>query len=607
MQLNVMAKIDNKRLSMLNTAPLFSSQENTFKTPINYCVTRFLIFFCLAMPAHSLRAEEWINPEMHIAQEIATVISAKQHPFLKQTNFFNRAEDLESLYKMTGYQLLWLGSEHGENDIAEVFNLLENASIHGLNAENYDTKILQQKLRPTLSLGPTAYKELALYDTAMSLSLLRFLHDLHYGRINPQGINFNLKLREKKLADLPLLIKTALAQGTLYQLPLLVEPKLRHYQKLKAALALYRQLANKPERFEMAFQTPVRPGDNFPQLEKLQLFLSTLGDLSHKENNSNTVKSTLYTGEIVTAVKKFQKRHGLTADGVIGKGTVSAFNIPLAQRVTKIELALERLRWLPELTAGPLIIVNIPSFQLWALEDFNVLTPNIMHMKVVVGKALKNQTPVLMAEMRFIDFMPYWNVPYNIVKEEILPKLIQNQNYLATQNMELVSSTGVVAFSESSITQLKQGRLRIRQRPGGKNALGKVKFIFPNKDDVYLHDTPANTLFSRSRRDFSHGCVRVANPVGLAEFVLKNHEGWNKETIQQAMHSPKMQRVILKKPIPVLFFYITALVDQQDNLVFYPDIYGHDAVLLEALKKTKDLSDQTLFISTDINSAKIIK
>ena len=188
-------------------------------------------------------------------------------------------------------------------------------------------------------------------------------------------------------------------------------------------------------------------------------------------------------------------------------------------------------------------------------------------------------------------------MPYNIVKKEILPKLIQNPGYLNQENMELVTTFGnetkAVAFTDSTIAQLQQGSLRIRQRPGKKNALGKVKFIFPNKSDVYLHDTPARALFSKSRRDFSHGCMRVAKPDQLAEFALKNQ--WSKETVQQALNTPKTQRVILKKSIPVLVFYLTSFIDEFDNLSFYADIYGYDAVLQEALNKSGDLSDKAVF------------
>ena len=225
-------------------------------------------------------------------------------------------------------------------------------------------------------------------------------------------------------------------------------------------------------------------------------------------------------------------------------------------------------------------------------------------MKVVVGKALDHQTPVLMAEMHFIDFNPYWNVPYNIVKKELLEKLQQHPDYLDKENMELVSTFGndtkSVSFSNSSIEALKQGSLRIRQRPGKHNALGKIKFMFPNKDDVYLHDTPSHSLFSRSRRDLSHGCVRVENPQALAEFALKDQ--WTKEEIKEALATPKTQRVILKKSIPVLFFYTTAFFDPNNDLVLYSDIYGNDAILLEALKKSEDLSDQAIFVSTNIAS-----
>jgi murein L,D-transpeptidase YcbB/YkuD len=552
---------------------------------------------------HALLAEETVNQESGITQEIAAVISAKQHPYLLLSNISNRTDDLESLYKLTNHQLLWLGNPDAEKIINDVLVLLANATVHGLNPKNYDTETLWQKLQPVLKLKPDAYKELALYDTALSISLLRLLHDLHYGRVNPQGINFNLKLREKKLIDLPLLIKNSLTQRTLADLPLAVEPKLNQYQKLKLALANYRQLAANATPFKFDVKETLRPGESHPQIPQLRRFLITTGDLPEDKSPITKDKSTLYIDTIVTGVKKFQKRHGLTPDGNIGKGSVAALNIPLSQRVTQIELAMERLRWLPELNTGASIIVNIPAFQLWAFDTIDQADSNVLNMRVVVGNALKTQTPVLMAEMHFIDFMPYWNVPYSIIKNELLPKLIQNSHYLDKENMELVSvfrdSEKPTAFNQETMNLLKEGKLRIRQRPGGKNALGRVKFIFPNKDDVYLHDTPSNTLFSRSRRDFSHGCVRVENPQKLAEFALKDQDNWNADTIKTALNTPKTQRVILKKPIPVLFFYTTAFFDHNDSLDFYPDIYGHDAILLEALSKPDDLSDQSIFISSN--------
>ncbi|WP_340124136.1 L,D-transpeptidase family protein [Methylobacter svalbardensis] len=560
----------------------------------------------LGLPMPAVPAEDPL-----IAQEITAIISAKQHPYLMLSNFENRTEDIDSLYKISNRQLLWLGNQNTEKNITEGLNLLTNAADHGLNPKNYDTESLRQKLQLALKLKLGSYKELALYDTALSISLLRYLHDLHYGRINPQGINFKLKLREKKLLDLPLLIKNSLAQNTLVQLPLSVEPTLKQYQKLKPALASYRQLAANTPLSKLHIKKTLRPGDTHPQIAELRQFLIAVGDLPEDKTVISAEKSSLYTDTIVTGVKSFQNRHGLTADGYIGTSTVTALNVPLSYRVTQIELAMERLRWLPELNAGTSIIVNIPAFQLWAFDAIDQTDANIVNMKVVVGKALKHQTPVLMAEMHYIDFMPYWNVPYSITKKEILPKLIQNNNYLDQENMELVSvflnTATPTALNGESMNLLKQGKLRIRQRPGGKNALGKIKFIFPNKDDVYLHDTPANALFSKSRRDFSHGCVRVENPQKLAEFALKNQDDWNPETIKLAMNTPKNRRVILKKPIPVLFFYTTAFFDQFDNLAFYPDIYGHDAVLLKTLSQANDLSDQSLFIGTNTPQEALIK
>ncbi len=578
------------------------------KKIISHPIPRLLIFLFLALPLQAALAEEVVSQEQlpGVAQEISAIIAAKQHPYLTLSNFPNRTEDLESLYKQSEHRLLWLGNADAEKNINEALNLLANAAADGLNPKNYDTETLRQKLPPALTLKPDAYKDLALYDTALSISLLRFLHDLHYGRVNPQGINFNLKLREKKLVDLPLLIKNSLAQNTLAQLALSAEPQLKQYQKLKQALADYRELAAKALPFKLDIKETLHPGESHPQVAELRRFLIFIGDMPEDKAPGNAEKSLRYSDAIVNGVKKFQKRHGLTADGHLGKGSVAALNVPLSYRVTQIELAMERLRWLPELSTGSSIIVNIPAFQLWAFESIDQPDADVVNMRVVVGNALKTQTPVLMAEMHFIDFMPYWNVPYSIIKNEILPKLSQNGDYLNKENMELVSvfrdAEKPTALTPEAMNLLKEGKLRIRQRPGGKNALGKVKFIFPNKDDVYLHDTPSNSLFSKSRRDLSHGCVRVANPQKLAEFALKNQDNWTPETIQLAMNTPKTQRVILKKPIPVLFFYTTAFFDQKEGLEFFPDIYGHDAVLLNALSKPDDLSDQALFISTNTST-----
>lgn len=607
MYMQVLRKLFSQQKNNFESWASCTSQDSLIIKCRSFVLKRLFMFILLSLPIQpsvadgfftqvtNLIADQITNKNSELVNEIILIVSAKHHPYLLHPDFTNRAEDLDALYKLSDYHLLWLDSPQAEKNRLDALTLLENAPANGLTEAAYDAKSLLQKKPSVVSEN---YKQLAMYDTAISIALLRFLHDLHYGRVNPKDINFNLKLRDKKLIDLPVLIKTNLAQSTINKLPEVVEPKLKQYQKLKKALANYRLLVKTQPNFSMEFIKPIRPGENLLKADNLVHYLSALGDIA-PDSRRVEKQSNRYTGELVEGVEKFQLRHGMNIDGVLGKATVEALNVPLTQRVTQIELAMERLRWLPEAmgSAGASIIVNIPAFQLWAFDDVNEINASMPNMRVVVGKASKNETPVLMAEMRFIDFMPYWNVPYNIVKKEILPKLIQNPDYLARENMELVATfdnePASVVYNASTIAELKRGTLRIRQRPGNKNALGRVKFIFPNKNDVYMHDTPSHALFSRARRDFSHGCVRVANPDQLAEFVLKSQ--LSKEAIGEAMQTQKTRRVILKKSVPVLFFYMTSFIDQNDNVAFYSDIYGYDSVLQEALAKSVDVPDQEIF------------
>ncbi|MBM4208692.1 MAG: murein L,D-transpeptidase [Gammaproteobacteria bacterium] len=589
-------------------------------TPFKFFTKHCFSLLLLILPVSCLLADELQLQQPGVSKEIFAVIAGKQHTYLQQSNFANRADDLDALYKRVNYQSLWLGNSNSAKQTADALDLMAAADTHGLIKGNYDVDTLRQKYHAALDLSPSDYRELALYDTAVSIALLRYLHDMHYGRINPQGINYNLQLREKKVIDLPALIKDSVALNTVSQLPILVEPKLHQYQKLKTALANYKLLAGKSPSFQFNLKGKLRPGEKHPQIAELRQFLTALGDITatpsteihnpetalikspktvHTAKSGAVGNSSTYSPDVVEGIQKYQLRHGLGADGAIGPTTVAAINEPLTKRINQIEMAMERLRWLPEINVNRSIIVNIPAFQLWAIDEFNDKAANITNMRVVVGKALKNQTPVLMGNMSYIEFMPYWNVPKNILKDEVIPKLSRNPAFLSRQNMEVVSNHGKpVPLSATAIENLRKGAYRVRQRPGVRNSLGKVKFIFPNKDDVYLHDTPSNSLFNRSRRDFSHGCVRVENPLRLAEFALKNQDNWTTDAIKKAMNSASTRHVQLQQPIPVLFFYTTAFVDQNNNLAFYPDIYGHDTVLMQALQKTGDLPDQAIFVST---------
>ena len=283
-------------------------------------------------------------------------------------------------------------------------------------------------------------------------------------------------------------------------------------------------------------------------------------------------------------MRRFQGRHGLDADGALGKATLAALAVPVAQRTTQLELALERLRWLPHLDEHGFLAVNIPMFHLWGWGARPVRGTPDFEMDVIVGRALDTETPVFVEELRYLIFRPYWNVPPSILRNEILPAIARDRSYLDRQNMEIVAGAGddasALEATDENLARLRTGGLRVRQRPGPKNSLGLVKFVFPNDDNIYMHGTPAPQLFGRARRDFSHGCVRVADPVKLAEWLLRDRPEWTRERVLAAMQGPASERVTLTRPVQVILFYLTAVVMPEDGSVrFADDIYGHDGRL----------------------------
>jgi len=302
--------------------------------------------------------------------------------------------------------------------------------------------------------------------------------------------------------------------------------------------------------------------------------------------------STVYPSALVDGVKRFQRRQGLAQDGIIGRSTHAALRIPIASRVRQIELALERLRWLPHLGEQRLVAINIPMFRLWAWDEIPPNGDPLFVMDVIVGRALRTQTPVFVEQLQEVIFRPYWNVPSSIVRHEILPRFDRDPEYLRREQMEIVLGPGddarVVAETPENLVRLRSGTLRLRQRPGPQNALGLVKFVFPNTENVYMHGTPAQTLFSRSRRDFSHGCVRVENPIALAEWALKEQPDWSRDRIVSAMNGTRAIHVLLPRPIQVVLFYTTAAVMPDDGTIhFAEDIYLHDVLLDRALARRR--------------------
>lgn len=498
---------------------------------------------------------------------IAAILQSKQHPLLLRSDFSRVSEFVNQIYQSNNFQPIWFTPERSEKNLQDLLVVLNSAPSDALKPANYDTEHVSQWINAQDIAGDAV----ASYDVALTICLTRYLHDLRQGQIDPSDIQYPVHIAPKPAIDVATLLKQHLSSQTLTELPKYFEPKAKQYQQLKQILNRSQQLSLQTGAVEFKPGKPLRPGNKYPQIIKLRERLIAIGAIDNRNSDDQT-----YDTELVAAVKKIQQQHNLKADGVIGSTTAALFNPSHSEKIAQIELAMERARWIPDPTDGPMILVNIPAFELWAFNSADDQNP--LNMKVIVGKAPDKQTPLLWEEMKYLEFMPYWNIPKSIYEKEILPKVAINEGYLASQEIELVRH-------QNSEEQGGGSYLRARQRPGKKNPLGRVKFVFPNTADVYLHDTPGHAAFNRPRRDLSHGCVRVADPEQLAQFVLGDQPGWDKESIKQAMSAPKTRHVTLKRAVPVLFYYATTFVDHENQLHFYPDIYGQDEQLKKALSK----------------------
>lgn len=539
-----------------------------------------LLFFSAPQPAGAATKTPSVAPAL------SSLLASGQIPLLHDADFTAQSHDVQQLYRLNGNRLLWLGEGRPEANREDALSILGNASADGLNPKNYDAERLRQLFQEAASLPQNNLQTLVPYDVALSVSLLRYMHDVHSGQVNPQTFNYPQKFAPKQIAGAASLLKQHIDQQGITDLPQAIAPRNKQYALLKQFLAEFRQQLSETPPEKIVFGKTLHPGEEDPQLPLLRQRLHDIRELTLEEIASVGDDTAHYDEATAAAIIRLQKQQGLQADGVIGRQTLTLLNMTPAEKIALIELAMERLRWFPVQPAGPHILVNIPAFQLWALNSPD--DENALNMKVVVGKAEDNQTPILLEEMRYLEFMPYWNIPKRILDKEILPKAQAGRNYLSDQNIQLVERDSRASDDfedpQGLADNTKHGKIiGARQLPGKKNPLGKVKFIFPNKDDVYLHDTPFHSAFSRDRRDLSHGCVRVSEAEKLAEFVLGEQQGWDRTTIEQAMTSDKTQRVGLKRTIPVLFFYSTAYAGQDKKLRFYPDIYGYDAQLKGAI------------------------
>jgi murein L,D-transpeptidase YcbB/YkuD len=505
---------------------------------------------------------------------------------LRWPDFSDYEKHVQKFYESYAYSLPWVRGMEPTPQAQQVIAVLLQAEQKGLSAEDYDGPRWGGRLAK-LKTGVTQPSEAdaARFDLALTVSVMRYISDLHIGKVNPKHFDFGLNIESKKY-DLPEFLKDHVVDASDVSSALdQVEPPYPGYQRTIRALHTYLQLAKESEGKPLpGIQKTIASGDFYAGVPHLIRLLRQLGDLP--ADASAPDEGTIYQGALVEAVKNFQRRHGRVSDGRITAETLADLNVPLTNRIRQMQLTLERWRWLPVSYQKSPIVANIPEFHLRAYdENFKIA----LQMNVVVGKAYGHNTPIFSDTMEYLVFRPYWSVPYSIAKAEFLPRIARDPDYLAKKGFEVVDSRQQVVasgtVSSEVLEQLRSGKLFIRQTPGPKNSLGLVKFIFPNNYNIYFHDTPEQVFFSNSRRDFSHGCIRLEKPADLAAWVLRNNPGWNMDRVRAAMNGDTTQQVNLAHPIPVLIVYATVIVTEDGLVHFYDDIYGHDAALEKVLEK----------------------
>ncbi len=482
----------------------------------------------------------------------------------------------------------WLDRTRASKAAKDLIGWLATADTLGLDPADYDAAGLDHARRDLDRLrGEPATEAAARFEETLRASATRFVRDLACGRVDPGSLGVSYPPRDCPPADS--IVLALLDRRRQRQVLAEAQPAFRSYQLLKNGLARYRALAADSKlRSLPTIEGDIRPGDALPGAAVLRRHLRATGDLAEKRAPKES-KDTVYSPELVEAVQRFQFRHGLLPDGILWSPTRQALARPWAERVRAIELALERWRWLPTRFEAPPVIVNIPEFRLEAYRSMPGEGTATLAMDVLVGAAVKSETPVFAAPMTHVVFRPYWEVPASIARDELGPRAAWDRENMERLGYVLVSGRDTTGLPLTASNLARLGRdLRLRQRPGEYNALGRIKFMLPNPEDIYLHDTPADGWFALARRDFSHGCVRVADPVALAAHVLEGVEGWDAARIRQAMDSGEENvRVDLARPLPVYTFYATASAAPNGNIHFHADVYGRDEKLEALLAKRR--------------------
>jgi murein L,D-transpeptidase YcbB/YkuD len=513
------------------------------------------------------------------ADNIQAVTAAKTLPILRWPDYSDYQPAVLTFYDDRNNEVAWTRDGKPTKQALAFLQAFQDAAAKGLNPEDYDASRWAGRIQ---KLAGKNEDDFAQFDVAMTIAVMRYISDLHIGRVNPSHFDFDIHVDAKKYDLAEFVSDNAVDAEDVPKLIAGVEPNSEQYRKTEAALGHYLDLAKQQEQAKAApladVTKAVEAGQSYPQAAALLARLKLEGDAPAEEQAAAT-----YDQALSDAVKSYQHRHGITEDGKLNEQTVKSLNVPLSARVVQLQDSLERWRWLPDPYLNARIIVNLPEF---VLHAYDANHQQEFTMKVVVGKVVgEHQTPVFAHMMKYLVFRPYWNVPADIARKELVPHIAASKGYLAAKNFEVTNSKGEV-LTDYTVNQVAHGGVMVREKPGPKNSLGLVKFMFPNQYDVYLHSTPATELFNRTRRDFSHGCVRVQEPAKLAAWVLSEQPEWDLDKVTAAMQSgADNHQVNLKTPLPIVIFYATAFVEDDGHTHFFDDIYGYDAQLQAVLAK----------------------
>ncbi len=493
-------------------------------------------------------------------------------------------------YRERDFKPAWI-DDHGLKDIADsLIDAIRDAAADGLHPRDYHIEAIDSlltRLQPILKVrAPIEIEPLLNLEILLTDGFLLYANHLLSGRLNPETTDREW-LTARPEADVVAILKDALKEGRIREKLFSLMPRIPCYAQMRQELVRYRSLALRGGWPMVPPGPPLKKGDRGMRVAALSARLMASGDLKQRPS----ILTQIFDDTLEQAVKSFQQRYGIVADGTVGTATFAALNVPALEYFRKIAVNMERWRWLPRELGNRYIMVNIASFMLEAVENGTT----VLQMPVVVGKDYR-RTPVFSSKMTYLVLNPYWNVPETIAKEDILREAKRDPNYLVKRNIVVLrgwnDDTPIDPFQVNWAAITKENLpYRFRQAPGPLNALGRIKFMFPNKYDVYIHDTPTRADFQRAQRAMSSGCIRVEDPIQLAAYVLRGNPNWTREKIEAGLAKLTNYTISLPEPIPVHIFYCTAWIDSQGRVQFREDIYDRDRLVLEGLRAEQMLID----------------